>query len=71
MRGLGDGGTVTVCGGGLTGAEAATEIAEAYPAPRVTLISTDEPGAVMGGGPTSGPGCPSRCSPLPTPPRSP
>ncbi|MFE0672857.1 NAD(P)/FAD-dependent oxidoreductase [Streptomyces sp. NPDC058867] len=42
------GGTVTVCGAGLTGIEAATEIAEAHPAVRVTLISPDEPGAMMG-----------------------
>jgi NADH dehydrogenase FAD-containing subunit len=42
------GGTVTVCGGGLTGIEAATEIAEAHPGLDVTLISLDEPGAMMG-----------------------
>ncbi|MGW6729161.1 NAD(P)/FAD-dependent oxidoreductase [Nocardia sp. NPDC055029] len=42
------GGTVTVCGGGLTGIEAATEIAESHPALRVTLISATEPGAMMG-----------------------
>ncbi|MFF9814438.1 NAD(P)/FAD-dependent oxidoreductase [Streptomyces sp. NPDC014006] len=42
------GGTVAVCGAGLTGVEAATEIAEAYPALTVTLISTGEPGALMG-----------------------
>ncbi|MER6675824.1 FAD-dependent oxidoreductase [Streptomyces sp. NPDC000983] len=42
------GGTVTVCGAGLTGIEAATEIAEARPAVRVTLISPDEPGTTMG-----------------------
>ncbi|WP_206190678.1 NAD(P)/FAD-dependent oxidoreductase [Streptomyces phaeochromogenes] len=42
------GGTVTVCGGGLTGIEAATEIAESHPGLDVTLISMDEPGAMMG-----------------------
>jgi NADH dehydrogenase FAD-containing subunit len=44
------GGTVTVCGGGLTGIEAATEIAESHPGLRVTLISAEEPGAMMGAG---------------------
>ncbi|MBN6057701.1 FAD-dependent oxidoreductase, partial [Nonomuraea sp. RK-328] len=43
------GGTVTVCGGGLTGIEAATEIAESHPGLNVTLISLDEPAARMGG----------------------
>ncbi|WP_105971804.1 NAD(P)/FAD-dependent oxidoreductase [Streptomyces geranii] len=42
------GGTVTVCGGGLTGVEAAGEIAEAHPGLHVTLVSLDEPGAMMG-----------------------
>jgi NADH dehydrogenase FAD-containing subunit len=42
------GGTVAVCGGGLTGIEAAAEIAESHPGARVTLISTGEPGAMMG-----------------------
>ncbi|OQR65780.1 FAD-dependent oxidoreductase [Streptomyces maremycinicus] len=42
------GGTVTVCGGGLTGIEAATEIAESHPGLNVTLISRDEPGSMMG-----------------------
>ncbi|MFC8364879.1 NAD(P)/FAD-dependent oxidoreductase [Streptomyces griseorubiginosus] len=42
------GGTVTVCGGGLTGIEAATEITESYPGLDVTLISLDEPGGMMG-----------------------
>ncbi|WP_330181532.1 FAD-dependent oxidoreductase [Nocardia sp. NBC_01503] len=42
------GGTVTVCGGGLTGIEAATEIAESHPDLTVTLISSGEPGAMMG-----------------------
>ncbi|MET7463733.1 FAD-dependent oxidoreductase [Nonomuraea sp. NPDC005501] len=45
----GAGGTVTVCGGGLTGIEAATEIAESQPGLNVTLISLDEPAAMMGG----------------------
>ncbi|WP_086663849.1 NAD(P)/FAD-dependent oxidoreductase [Lentzea kentuckyensis] len=42
------GDTVTVCGGGLTGIEAATEIAEARPDLNVTLISTTEPGSMLG-----------------------
>ncbi|WP_084530136.1 NAD(P)/FAD-dependent oxidoreductase [Nocardia crassostreae] len=42
------GGTVTVCGGGLTGIEAAAEIAEAHPGLTVTLISAGEPGSMMG-----------------------
>ncbi|MFF0203944.1 NAD(P)/FAD-dependent oxidoreductase [Streptomyces sp. NPDC005017] len=42
------GGTVTVAGGGLTGIEAATEIAESHPGVTVTLISSTEPGAMMG-----------------------
>ncbi|MFB6614832.1 NAD(P)/FAD-dependent oxidoreductase [Streptomyces sp. NPDC056367] len=42
------GGTVTVCGGGLTGIEAATELAEAHPGLNVTLISAQEPGSMMG-----------------------
>ncbi|KIA59863.1 NAD(P)/FAD-dependent oxidoreductase [Nocardia vulneris] len=41
------GGTVAVCGGGLTGIEAAAEIAENHPGLRVTLISSGEPGAMM------------------------
>ncbi|MFE7954093.1 NAD(P)/FAD-dependent oxidoreductase [Streptomyces sp. NPDC057413] len=41
-------GTVAVCGAGLTGVEAAAEIAETYPALTVALIGTGEPGAVMG-----------------------
>ncbi|MGW6917891.1 NAD(P)/FAD-dependent oxidoreductase [Kitasatospora sp. NPDC054939] len=44
------GGAVTVCGGGLTGIEAATEIAESHPGLHVTLISPEEPGAMMGAG---------------------
>lgn len=40
--------TVTVCGGGLTGIEAATEIAESHPDVRVTLVSSGELGAMMG-----------------------
>jgi NADH dehydrogenase len=42
------GGTVTVCGGGLTGIEAATEIAETHPGLTVTLVSLDQPGGMMG-----------------------
>lgn len=43
-----EGGAVSVCGGGLTGVEGATEIAETYPDLRVTLISTRRPGGMMG-----------------------
>ncbi|MFD3429723.1 NAD(P)/FAD-dependent oxidoreductase [Nocardia fluminea] len=43
------GASVAVCGGGLTGIEAAAEIAESHPGLRVTLISSGEPGAMMGG----------------------
>ncbi|WP_433679245.1 NAD(P)/FAD-dependent oxidoreductase [Nocardia sp. CA-119907] len=43
-----NGGTVAVCGGGLTGIEAAAEIAEGFPSAKVTLISSTEPGAMMG-----------------------
>ncbi|MGA6205679.1 NAD(P)/FAD-dependent oxidoreductase [Nocardia testacea] len=42
------GGTVTVVGGGLTGIEAATEIAESHPELTVTLIASAEPGSMMG-----------------------
>ncbi|RDI49573.1 NAD(P)/FAD-dependent oxidoreductase [Nocardia mexicana] len=42
------GGAVTVVGGGLTGIEAATEIAESHPGLVVTLIASAEPGAMMG-----------------------
>ncbi|HWO66934.1 MAG TPA: FAD-dependent oxidoreductase [Umezawaea sp.] len=42
------GGTVAVCGSGLTGVESATEIAERYPDLDVVLIGRDEPGAAMG-----------------------
>jgi NADH:ubiquinone reductase (H+-translocating) len=38
------GAVVTVCGGGLTGIEVATELAESDPAVRVQLVSVDEPG---------------------------
>jgi NADH dehydrogenase len=38
-------GRVVVCGGGLTGIEIATEVAEYSPALRVTLVSGTEPGA--------------------------
>lgn len=41
-------GTVTVCGGGLTGVEAAAEIAENHPEVRVVLLSRDVPGSTMG-----------------------
>jgi NADH dehydrogenase len=41
-------GTVAVCGGGLTGVEAAAEIAESHPGVRVMLLSRDIPGSMMG-----------------------
>jgi NADH dehydrogenase FAD-containing subunit len=40
-------GTIAVCGGGLTGIEAATEIAESHPAVRVVLLTRDVPGSMM------------------------
>ncbi|WP_327086504.1 FAD-dependent oxidoreductase [Nonomuraea sp. NBC_01738] len=42
--------TAVVAGGGLTGVEAAAELAESNPGLRVTLISHDEPGSMMGRG---------------------
>ncbi|MQY21082.1 NAD(P)/FAD-dependent oxidoreductase [Nocardia macrotermitis] len=45
-----DGGAVTVVGGGLTGVEAATEIAESHPDLTVTLVAAAEPGSMMGPG---------------------
>ncbi|MGW4636676.1 NAD(P)/FAD-dependent oxidoreductase [Nocardia sp. NPDC004415] len=42
------GGTVTVCGAGLTGIEAAAEIAETHPGLRVVLVGSTQPGAMMG-----------------------
>lgn len=41
------GATVAVVGGGLTGVEAATEIAERHPNARVLLLSRDAPGPLM------------------------
>lgn len=41
-------GTVAVAGAGLTGVEAAAEIAERYPGLRVVLLGRDEPGSMMG-----------------------
>ncbi|MET7423934.1 FAD-dependent oxidoreductase [Dactylosporangium sp. NPDC005555] len=41
------GATVAVVGGGLTGVEAAAEIAERHPAARVVLLSRDVPGPSM------------------------
>lgn len=40
----GGGARVVVCGGGLTGIEVATEIAESHPDLRVALVSSDSPG---------------------------
>ncbi|MER7170103.1 NAD(P)/FAD-dependent oxidoreductase [Streptomyces mesophilus] len=42
------GGSVTVSGGGLTGVEAAAEIAEGHPGLNVTLLSREVPGSMMG-----------------------
>ncbi|SEM46969.1 NAD(P)/FAD-dependent oxidoreductase [Streptacidiphilus jiangxiensis] len=42
------GGTVTVSGSGLTGVEAAAEIAESHPALRVVLLGRERPGSMMG-----------------------
>ncbi|MEV4518018.1 FAD-dependent oxidoreductase [Dactylosporangium sp. NPDC049525] len=39
--------TIAVVGGGLTGVEAATEVAERHPAARVLLLSRDAPGPLM------------------------
>ncbi|NUQ89331.1 MAG: FAD-dependent oxidoreductase [Glycomyces artemisiae] len=41
-------GVFTVAGAGLTGIEAATEAAEAYPDLKVRLVSRGEPGSMMG-----------------------
>ncbi|MFG1927144.1 NAD(P)/FAD-dependent oxidoreductase [Cryptosporangium sp. NPDC048952] len=41
-------GRVVVCGSGLTGVEAAAEIAERYPSLRVTLLGRDAPGVTLG-----------------------
>jgi NADH:ubiquinone reductase (H+-translocating) len=43
-----DGGTLAVCGSGLTGVEAAAEIAERHPGLTVRLIGRQEPGALLG-----------------------
>jgi NADH dehydrogenase FAD-containing subunit len=45
LTGLPQGATVAVCGGGLCGIEAATEIAESFPALHVRMVSLTEPGA--------------------------
>lgn len=47
LGGLG-GGTVAVCGSGLTGVEAAAEIAEQHPDLAVVLIGRQEPGDMLG-----------------------
>ncbi|MFC9326899.1 NAD(P)/FAD-dependent oxidoreductase [Kitasatospora sp. NPDC057015] len=44
---LDDGGSVVVAGSGLTGVEAAAEIAERHPRLRVLLLGRQEPGATM------------------------
>jgi NADH dehydrogenase FAD-containing subunit len=43
-----DRGTVVVAGGGLTGVESATELAESHPNLRVVLLSRGRPGSMMG-----------------------
>ncbi|MEV4478393.1 NAD(P)/FAD-dependent oxidoreductase [Micromonospora coxensis] len=47
LAGLGSG-TVAVCGSGLTGVEAAAELAERHPALDVVLIGRQEPGSTLG-----------------------
>jgi NADH dehydrogenase FAD-containing subunit len=49
LAGLGAG-TVAVCGSGLTGVEAAAEIAERFPGLDVVLVGVREPGSTMGPG---------------------
>ncbi|KUL27739.1 NAD(P)/FAD-dependent oxidoreductase [Actinoplanes awajinensis] len=41
-------GNVVICGSGLTGIEAATEIAERFPHLAVTLLGRERPGAMLG-----------------------
>jgi NADH dehydrogenase len=48
LRALDGHGTVAVCGNGLTGIEAAAEIAESHPGLDVVLIGRGEPAAMMG-----------------------
>ncbi|TPQ18315.1 NAD(P)/FAD-dependent oxidoreductase [Streptomyces sporangiiformans] len=47
LDGGADTGTVAVCGSGLTGIEAAAEIAEQYPDLNVVLLGRQEPGAAL------------------------
>ena len=47
LAGLGTG-TVAVCGGGLTGVEAAAELAEQHPELDVVLVGREEPGSMLG-----------------------
>jgi NADH:quinone reductase (non-electrogenic) len=47
---LRDGGAVVICGNGLTGVEAAAEIASVSPSSQVTLIGRAAPGAEVGPG---------------------
>jgi len=47
LRKLNDGASVAIVGGGLTGIETATEIADAYPSLRITLIDAGEIGASL------------------------
>jgi NADH dehydrogenase FAD-containing subunit len=68
---LGDGRTVLVVGGNLTGIEAATEIAEARPGLRVTLATSGELGggwAAQPGGTCGGPSTGSASPSMSTPP---
>ncbi len=48
MAAVPSGGSIAVCGSGLTGVEAAAEIAESHPDRRVVLIGRSEPAAMMG-----------------------
>ncbi|NUT95946.1 MAG: FAD-dependent oxidoreductase [Saccharothrix sp.] len=50
LAGLGEGGSVVVVGDGLTGIEAATEIAESRPGLAVTLVARGELGARLSAG---------------------
>ncbi|MFI1096453.1 NAD(P)/FAD-dependent oxidoreductase [Streptomyces sp. NPDC020917] len=49
LRGLEPSATVVVCGGGLTGIETATEVAESLPELDVRLVSSTEPGHWLSG----------------------
>lgn len=44
---VGDAGTIAVVGGGLTGIETVTELAETYPDRKVVLVTREEPGRML------------------------